>query len=55
MNKLNLKPGVLTGSAVTELFAYCKEIGCALPAVGWVDRETERPKNMSCRRTCRLV
>jgi fructose-bisphosphate aldolase, class II len=33
MNKLSLKPGVLTGTAVTELFAYCKEAGCALPAV----------------------
>lgn len=33
MNKMQLKPGVLTGSAVTELFAYCKEAGCALPAV----------------------
>jgi fructose-bisphosphate aldolase class II len=33
MNKLELKPGVLTGSAVTDLLAYCKEVGCALPAV----------------------
>jgi fructose-bisphosphate aldolase, class II len=33
MNKLELKPGVLTGAAVAELFAYCKEAGCALPAV----------------------
>ena len=33
MNPLKLEPGVLTGTAVTELFAYCKEIGCALPAV----------------------
>jgi fructose-bisphosphate aldolase, class II len=33
MNKLSLKPGVLTGAAVSELFAYCKEAGCALPAV----------------------
>lgn len=33
MNKLTLKPGVLTGTAVKELFAYCKETGCALPAV----------------------
>ena len=33
MDKLNLKPGVLTGTAVKELFAYCKEGGCALPAV----------------------
>ena len=33
MDKLNLKPGVLTGAAVKELFAYCKAAGCALPAV----------------------
>jgi fructose-bisphosphate aldolase class II len=33
MDKLSLKPGVLTGNAVKELFAYCKEAGCALPAV----------------------
>src|SRR5262245_21169027 len=33
MDKLNLNPGVLTGTAVKELFAYCKEAGCALPAV----------------------
>src|SRR5882672_2726678 len=33
MHKLQLKPGVLTGAAVTELFQYCKEAGCALPAV----------------------
>jgi fructose-bisphosphate aldolase class II len=31
--KLNLKPGVLTGTAVKELFASCKEAGFALPAV----------------------
>jgi fructose-bisphosphate aldolase class II len=33
MDKLNLKPGVLTGSALKDLFAYCKQSGCALPAV----------------------
>jgi fructose-bisphosphate aldolase class II len=33
MAKMNLKPGVLTGTAVQELFAYCKEVECALPAV----------------------
>jgi fructose-bisphosphate aldolase class II len=33
MEKLNLKPGVLTGAAVRELFEYCKLSGCALPAV----------------------
>jgi fructose-bisphosphate aldolase class II len=32
-SKLNLKPGVLTGTAVKELFAYCKDAGFALPAV----------------------
>lgn len=33
MSKMKLKPGVLTGSAVKELFAYMKEVQCALPAV----------------------
>ena len=33
MDKLRLEPGVLTGPAVRELFAYCKQVGCALPAV----------------------
>jgi fructose-bisphosphate aldolase, class II len=33
MDKLKLGPGVLTGNAVKELFACCKEAGCALPAV----------------------
>jgi fructose-bisphosphate aldolase class II len=33
MAKLKIKPGVVTGSALKELFSYCKEVGCALPAV----------------------
>jgi fructose-bisphosphate aldolase, class II len=33
MEKLELKPGVVTGKALTELFAYCKRAQCALPAV----------------------
>ena len=33
MSKLNLKPGVVTGTALQELFAYVKEKNCALPAV----------------------
>jgi fructose-bisphosphate aldolase class II len=33
MNKLELKPGVVTGTALTELFAYCREAQCALPAI----------------------
>jgi fructose-bisphosphate aldolase, class II len=30
---LKLKPGVITGDALLELFAYCKQANCALPAV----------------------
>lgn len=33
MKKLALKPGVLYGSQLQELFEYCKEQKCALPAV----------------------
>jgi fructose-bisphosphate aldolase class II len=33
MGKLTLKPGVVTGSALRELFDYCKAEACALPAV----------------------
>jgi fructose-bisphosphate aldolase class II len=31
--KLKLKPGVVTGSALRELFDYCQSAQCALPAV----------------------
>ncbi len=33
MANLKLKPGVVTGDALQELFAYCKQAECALPAV----------------------
>ncbi|MDB4973426.1 MAG: fba1 [Myxococcaceae bacterium] len=33
MSKLKLKPGVIVGSALKEVFAYCKSEKCALPAV----------------------
>lgn len=33
MSKLKLKPGVITGSALQDLFAYMKSVECALPAV----------------------
>jgi fructose-bisphosphate aldolase, class II len=33
MANLKLKPGVITGPALKELFAYCKEAQAALPAV----------------------
>ncbi len=33
MDKLKLKPGIVTGEAVQELYGYCKDVQCALPAV----------------------
>jgi fructose-bisphosphate aldolase class II len=33
MDKLKLKPGIVTGDTLLQLFAYCKEAQCALPAV----------------------
>ena len=33
MTNLKLKPGVIAGNALKELFAYCKEAEAALPAV----------------------
>jgi fructose-bisphosphate aldolase class II len=33
MANLKLDPGVITGNALKDLFAYCKEVDCALPAV----------------------
>ncbi len=33
MGNLKIKPGVITGDALKELFAYCKTVDCALPAV----------------------
>src|SRR4051812_48032736 len=33
MANLKLSPGVITGKALKDLFAYCKEVDCALPAV----------------------
>ena len=40
MAKLKLKPGVVTGQALNELFEYCKENDCALPAVNVVGSNT---------------
>lgn len=39
MADLKLKPGVITGSALQELFAACKEKQCALPAVNVISSE----------------
>lgn len=33
MGTMQLKPGVVTGNALKELFAYCKESEAALPSV----------------------
>jgi fructose-bisphosphate aldolase class II len=40
MQKLKLEPGVVTGQALTELFAYCKRAQCALPAVNVIGSHT---------------
>ena len=40
MAKLQLKPGVLTGERVQEVFEYCKSVPCALPAVNVVGSNT---------------
>jgi fructose-bisphosphate aldolase class II len=37
---MKLKPGIITGSALTELFQYCKEVDCALPAVNVIGSHT---------------
>src|SRR3954464_13741238 len=40
MATMKLKPGVITGNALQELFAYCKETQCALPAVNVIGSHT---------------
>jgi fructose-bisphosphate aldolase class II len=40
MAKLKLKPGVITGKALQEVFEYCKSEKCALPAVNVVGSHT---------------
>ena len=40
MANLKLKPGVITGNALKELFAYCKDVDAALPAVNVIGSNT---------------
>src|SRR5690349_1479499 len=40
MAALKLKPGIVTGAALDEVFAYCKEAQCALPAVNVIGSST---------------
>lgn len=40
MGKLKLKPGVITGEQLQEVFEYCKSVPCALPAVNVVGSNT---------------
>ncbi len=40
MSKMQLKPGVITGAALQELFAYMKSAKCALPAVNVIGSHT---------------
>jgi fructose-bisphosphate aldolase, class II len=43
MSKLKLKPGVVTGSALTDLFGYLKSVKAALPAVNVIGSHTVVP------------
>jgi fructose-bisphosphate aldolase class II len=40
MNKLKLKPGVITGKPLADLFEFCKSAKCALPAVNVIGSHT---------------
>jgi len=40
MTLLKLRPGIITGTALDELFAYCKQAECALPAVNVIGSHT---------------
>jgi fructose-bisphosphate aldolase, class II len=40
MATLRVKPGVLTGNQLQEVFEYCKSVPCALPAVNVVGSNT---------------
>ncbi len=37
---LKLPPGIITGNALTDLFQYCREARCALPAVNAIGSHT---------------
>jgi fructose-bisphosphate aldolase, class II len=43
MSKMKLKPGVVTGSALQELFGYLKSVNAALPAVNVIGSHTVVP------------
>ena len=49
MATMKLKPGVVTGTALQELFAYCKESKCALPAVNVIGSHTANAALQSAR------
>jgi len=49
MGKLKLKPGVITGSQLQEVFEYCKTVPCALPAVNVVGSNTINAAMQSAR------
>ncbi len=37
---MKIKPGVITGNQLQEVFEYCKEVNCALPAVNVVGSDS---------------
>ena len=49
MAKMKLKPGVITGEALQDVFEYCKSVPCALPAVNVVGSNTINAAMQSAR------
>lgn len=49
MGKLQIKPGIVTGNQLQEVFEYCKSVPCALPAVNVVGSNTINAAMQSAR------
>ncbi len=49
MAKMNVKPGIVTGSQLQEIFEYCKETKCALPAVNVISSSSINAAMLSAR------
>ncbi len=47
---LNVRPGVLTGAAMREVLDYCKDAGCALPAVNVIGSHSTNAAMEAARR-----
>ncbi len=56
MSKMKLKPGIVTGSDLQELFAYMKKAECALPAVNVIGSHSANAALEAARRAeCPII